>query len=228
MSALTSSPSPAASPRAPLAAHYTRPTQRRPSSSPRISPYPSTSSRPHAPATSTQKKPAPEQSSSPRSFRTPANKPQTSDAGTQYTPDGLPPTATRVAGSKRKDTSPSSPMNTATTPYQPVPDHPLLQEPDPRITPAGQAVDSTPLPLESSAIAQANAAVAAQGDASHPPPASKKPRTSVDDHVKIMPLQYELCNPKDLGFLISNMLMELIRLNDQIPLNGRLTRFHSR
>jgi len=44
-----------------------------------------------------------------------------------------------------------------------------------------------------------------------------------------MPLKYETCNPKDLGVLIANMLMELIRLNDQIPLrDGRLTRFHSR
>lgn len=47
--------------------------------------------------------------------------------------------------------------------------------------------------------------------------------------LKIMPLKYETCNPKDLGVLIANMLMELIRINDQIPLrDGRLTRFHSR
>ncbi|KAK1021564.1 Pho80p cyclin [Friedmanniomyces endolithicus] len=44
-----------------------------------------------------------------------------------------------------------------------------------------------------------------------------------------MPKAYETSRPKDLGILISNMLMELIRLNDQIPLrDGRLTRFHSR
>ena len=44
-----------------------------------------------------------------------------------------------------------------------------------------------------------------------------------------MPILYQDCNPKDLGVLIANMLMELIRLNDQIPLrDGRLTRFHSR
>lgn len=46
---------------------------------------------------------------------------------------------------------------------------------------------------------------------------------------RMMPIKYETCNPKDLGVLIANMLMELIRLNDQIPLrDGRLTRFHSR
>lgn len=44
-----------------------------------------------------------------------------------------------------------------------------------------------------------------------------------------MPAQYETCDTKDLVVLISNMLMELIRFNDKIPLkDGRLTRFHSR
>jgi hypothetical protein len=44
-----------------------------------------------------------------------------------------------------------------------------------------------------------------------------------------MPILYQNCNSKELGVLISSMLMELIRLNDQIPLrDGRLTRFHSR
>lgn len=44
-----------------------------------------------------------------------------------------------------------------------------------------------------------------------------------------MPRAYETCSAKELGLLISNMLMELIRLNDQIPLrDGKLTRFHSR
>lgn len=44
-----------------------------------------------------------------------------------------------------------------------------------------------------------------------------------------MPLLYETCDVKDLVLLISNMLLELIRFNDEIPLkDGRLTRFHSR
>ena len=47
--------------------------------------------------------------------------------------------------------------------------------------------------------------------------------------VIMMPEQYETCDVKDLVVLISNMLMELIRFNDDIPLkDGRLTRFHSR
>ena len=47
--------------------------------------------------------------------------------------------------------------------------------------------------------------------------------------VKLLPKQYELANTSDIVFLISSMLMELIQLNDKIPLHqGRLTRFHSR
>jgi hypothetical protein len=44
-----------------------------------------------------------------------------------------------------------------------------------------------------------------------------------------MPLKYETCDVKDLGVLVSDMLMELVRLNDGHPLHdGQLTRFHSR
>lgn len=47
--------------------------------------------------------------------------------------------------------------------------------------------------------------------------------------VKLLPIQYEYCNPNDLATLISSMLMELIRYNDDLPINaGHLTRFHSR
>lgn len=47
--------------------------------------------------------------------------------------------------------------------------------------------------------------------------------------VKLLPERYELANTSDIVFLISSMLMELIQLNDKIPLHqGRLTRFHSR
>ena len=47
--------------------------------------------------------------------------------------------------------------------------------------------------------------------------------------VRMMPIQYENCNTRDLVVLIASMLMELIRYNDAIPLkDGQLTRFHSR
>lgn len=57
---------------------------------------------------------------------------------------------------------------------------------------------------------------------------AKRPRPA-EPGVKVMPLQYETCDVKDLGVLISDMLMELVRLNDGYPLrDGTLTRFHSR
>jgi hypothetical protein len=45
----------------------------------------------------------------------------------------------------------------------------------------------------------------------------------------VLPRDYAQCNVTDLGILISDMLMELVRINDKIPLqDGQLTRFHSR
>jgi hypothetical protein len=50
-----------------------------------------------------------------------------------------------------------------------------------------------------------------------------------EPNVRVMPLMYETCDTKDLGVLISDMLMELVRINDEQPLrDGTLTRFHSR
>ncbi|KAI9679185.1 MAG: Phosphate metabolism transcription protein [Caeruleum heppii] len=47
--------------------------------------------------------------------------------------------------------------------------------------------------------------------------------------VKLLPARYDLCHVKDLVVLIADMLNELVRFNDDIPLkDGRLTRFHSR
>ena len=59
-------------------------------------------------------------------------------------------------------------------------------------------------------------------------PLEKQLRT-MDPAPKVMPIKYETCDVHDLGFLIADMLMELVRLNDGIPLkDGQLTRFHSR
>jgi hypothetical protein len=57
---------------------------------------------------------------------------------------------------------------------------------------------------------------------------SKRARPA-EPGVKVMPIKYETCDVKELGVLISDMLMELVRLNSGIPLrDGHLTRFHSR
>lgn len=57
---------------------------------------------------------------------------------------------------------------------------------------------------------------------------SKRLRPTKSD-AKLLPKRYDLAETSDIVILISSMLMELIRFNDQIPLQqGRLTRFHSR
>jgi len=136
----------------------------------------------------------------------------TADAATQYTPEGYPPTANKLAGSKRRGSSPLAPSSNP-GPETSLPERSIHTDmADPSAQPSGTAAQ----------------------DPSLSPSLTKKPRTQpdpdtkTDPTVKIMPLKYETCNVKDLGFLIGNMLMELIRLNDKIPLNGRLTRFHSR
>lgn len=59
-------------------------------------------------------------------------------------------------------------------------------------------------------------------------PLSKRLRPAAPA-IRLMPMQYETCDPRDLVILISSMLMELVRYNDAIPLrDGHLTRFHSR
>jgi len=46
---------------------------------------------------------------------------------------------------------------------------------------------------------------------------------------KVMPAEYMKCDVRDLGVVIADMLMELVRINDPLPFkNEQLTRFHSR
>lgn len=60
-----------------------------------------------------------------------------------------------------------------------------------------------------------------------PSPTKKNKLNSKD--LKVMPKDYMSCDVKDLGIVIADMLMELIRLNDRLPpKEGFLTRFHSR
>ncbi|KAI9673532.1 MAG: hypothetical protein M1829_004039 [Trizodia sp. TS-e1964] len=83
------------------------------------------------------------------------------------------------------------------------------------------SVASTPAPLATAGLSPLSKVLEA-GE-------SAPKRARLPPEVKIMPAQYELCDVKDLVLLISTMLMELVRLNDAIPLkDGSLTRFHSR
>ncbi|KAI9819824.1 MAG: hypothetical protein M1832_003899 [Thelocarpon impressellum] len=81
-----------------------------------------------------------------------------------------------------------------------------------------------------SALASASASASAPASVTAPrneasPKRARPPRAAV----KMLPSEYQLCDVKDLVRLIADMLMELVRFNDDIPLkDGRLTRFHSR
>lgn len=246
MSAVTSSPSPAASPRA--AFHVPRSAY--PAPSPRARPASQTTA--PSPKRSSWNAPPPAYTTTTTSAS--GSKPPHVtaeqrgagekragyvDAGTQYSPDGYPPTAGgafAAGGSKRlpppdkepdkkrkqrRDDSPE-PMSTSgsssgssTAARRPPP------EPEPRVNPQ-------PVQQSSSSSSQSQQPEPQEARSTHTHSSAKRSRPE-PGQVKMMPILYQNCHPKELGVLISNMLMELIRLNDQIPLrDGRLTRFHSR
>ena len=222
MSTLTTSPSPAGSPRAPGLSHFA--VQRRSSNKSPLHPQSASPALYQHPSAT---KPPP--TCAPPQPPTTDARPQYVDAGTQYTPDGLPPT------DRRNTTSEGSPIAKIRIGSSP-PASMISKTESPK---AGNAVPVTPQPRELPAKRD-NGPVTHQlperpATVEEPaPPASvtstvsKRAKTS-SDNVKTMPWKYETCNPKDLGVLIANMLMELIRLNDNIPLrDGKLTRFHSR
>ncbi|KAL8807077.1 MAG: hypothetical protein Q9182_000910 [Xanthomendoza sp. 2 TL-2023] len=144
------------------------------------------------------------------------------DAATQYSPPPLPikfRSDLSKAKGKRRGTS-SSPE----VPQMP-PEPPLAPQMSVKRTGGSTSwadshvASSTTLVKESSASATSSSS---QGS-------SPKRARPAKPAVKLMPVQYETCDVKDLVVLISNMLMELVRFNDDIPLkDGRLTRFHSR
>jgi len=143
----------------------------------------------------------------------PISKP-TVDAGTQYSPPAQPmPSAAdlqRSVGKRRGTPSPARP-----------PPEPPLEPQLPPKRPATASSDVQTASASSTNLAQSTSS-SSQGSS---PKRARPPKPAV----KVMPAQYETCDVKDLVLLISNMLLELIRFNDQIPLkDGRLTRFHSR
>lgn len=137
----------------------------------------------------------------------------TADVGTQYSP----PTASMPSAAnppqtlnKRRDTS---------SPPRPPPEPAL----EPQL-PSKRAASSSDAQL-ASATSNALAKSSSSSSRGSSPKRARPPKSSV----KSMPVQYETCDVKDLVLLISNMLLELIRFNDDIPLkDGGLTRFHSR
>ncbi|KAF2280345.1 cyclin-domain-containing protein [Westerdykella ornata] len=182
----------------------------------------------------------------------PPQKTEYKNASTQYSPTGYPPTyrPPRPICPRPPQTHQSHPQ----PPQQPQPhpqpptananaDDPVPPEPaepalrvDPQ--PAAPLHNSTPTRKATEDVAGQPAHQSGQREsqAGRPgavtqqfPSPAKRIRPSDPASVKIMPLRYETCDVKDLGVLISDMLMELVRLNDKNPLrDGQLTRFHSR
>ncbi|RPB02627.1 cyclin-domain-containing protein [Choiromyces venosus 120613-1] len=109
------------------------------------------------------------------------------------------PAASRISNHNSTMNPPATPVATHSAPSAP--------------SPAGKASTTASTPTERHA------------KPSSPP---KRPRHS-DPSIKYLPSLYQHCPTQDLVYLISDMLLELVGLNDKIPLSGAgLTRFHSR
>jgi len=151
-------------------------------------------------------------------------------------------------------TDPPHPSTTAIVAPSAVSTAPPPAEPDPRLTPPPLATSShdgtssssaeprstsqsQPLhPATAAATVRRNhAAISTSSTRTNSPSTSqrsskpKRPRSQHHGAKKLMPANYAECDPKALASLIADMLMELIRFNDDIPMgNNHLTRFHSR
>lgn len=144
----------------------------------------------------------------------------TVDAGTQYSPL-IVPAKSRLEGAKAKGKRRGIPdsLEVPTVPAEP------FLEPQMSVKRSGASTSWAGSNVASSTtLVKASSATSSSSQGSSPKRARPTKRA-----VKLMPEQYETCDVKDLVVLISTMLMELVRFNDDIPLkDGRLTRFHSR
>lgn len=166
--------------------------------------------------------------------------PRYADAGTQYSPDGFPPTH-RPHPPQTALAAPTATLSQPTLPVErrdPSAEAAITEPPEPRLRedpqPAAPAQTTQPAHPPSRDHEKASTRVVQTPRQSEPDAApaeqslAKRPRPQ-SGTLKAMPLKYETCDVKDLGVLISDMLMELVRLNDAMPLrDGQLTRFHSR
>ncbi|KAL8861035.1 MAG: hypothetical protein Q9178_002548 [Gyalolechia marmorata] len=159
------------------------------------------------------------------------------DAGTQYSPPLLPtrpkPDITKAKGKRRGGSS--SPEDIPRMPPEP----PLAPQMSVKrtggstswadsISSATLVKTATTTTTTTTSSSATTAATTSSHSSRGSSPKRLRPAKSTP---KIMPPEnlYETCDVKDLVALISNMLMELVRFNDDIPLkDGRLTRFHSR
>lgn len=175
------------------------------------------------------------------------------DVGTQYTPPGLPPTYHPPASDQDTNSTPTSTSTSQeATEAAPLAAHPAATiprrepsatpvateppEPEPRVDPQPFVPVHNAQPQARRASGSSSRSVVGQEGALpqtsavlRVPFSPAKRARPHEPNVKVMPLLYETCDVKELGVLISDMLMELVRINDEQPLrDGTLTRFHSR
>ncbi|KAF2840320.1 cyclin-domain-containing protein [Patellaria atrata CBS 101060] len=170
----------------------------------------------------------------------------TADAGTQYTPPDFPPTyrrpnpttdapslpdalavdisSTNKSQGKRRESSASSSTIDTESDTTEIPVEPDLRVEPPRPLPS--PIDSIKMSIGSSSKSVSSEPSNQSGSG---PSGSKRAR--VDSTIKILPYRYEDCDVKDLGSLVADLLLELIKYNDDPLLklrDAQLTRFHSR
>ncbi|KAL5114204.1 Pho80p cyclin [Pleosporales sp. CAS-2024a] len=164
------------------------------------------------------------------------------DAATQYTPPGLPPTfhpPPQHSTTTTADAAPPAAPPTAAIPRAPSDAAPLgtdAPEPAVRVHPPpvepakdAQRHDARPSTESTRPTTEPPERPPQLSAVLHDPSSSAKRARPPGPNLRVMPLLYETCDVKDLGVLISDMLMELVRINDEQPLrDGALTRFHSR
>ena len=161
------------------------------------------------------------------------------DAGTQYSPPDWPPTSSRSSiwrlryferpqqstSNSPESSQSGSPAKEATVDSS-TPAHSAPPEPRLRVTPqlslnqANQSAESSQLSLPKASSDHRQA----DSGRSTPPKKHRK-----EGQVKLLPKDYTECDTTDLSILIADLLLDLIRHNDDLPLKeGQLTRFHSR
>lgn len=159
----------------------------------------------------------------------------TSDAGTQYTPPDWPPTSSRpslretkvveeqskhqppIAESPRQSKGSTSTVAEKETSDDPPPELRLRVTPQSSLLQVFQSGRHERPSISDSSVESSNRSS---------PPSKQRALGRV---IKVLPVDYTKCDTKHLSVLISDLLMDLIRHNDEIPLrDGQLTRFHSR
>ncbi|KAF1970094.1 cyclin-domain-containing protein [Bimuria novae-zelandiae CBS 107.79] len=156
------------------------------------------------------------------------------DGWTQYTPPGYPPTSKIKPPDVPIERRATSAEASVTEPPRTTPPEPSLRIEPPSATPPSSSAQEQEQEREQEGEEGAwrdppRRTLQQEASAVPSSPAKRARPRSRGGALTVMPINYETCDVKDLGTLVSDMLMELVRLNDDMPLrDGQLTRFHSR